>query len=197
MPHSPWRQRRKDSHTGRPVASRPSIAASSVGRQQRQRLEQDEVGRLGLVGEQAREQPDRLGRLVGVDVAVEREGDRALAVAAELVHRLAGEPQPAAPDVHPVHGRVAVGPQARAVGGQRRGQAPGVGRDDVAAGLEVLAVHAQHGVGALDQRARAPQRLVERVLGAGRVRQLRADAAVEDHAALLGDRPRDVLDRRP
>ena len=57
---------------------------------------------------------------------------------------------------------------------------------------DVLAVHAQDGVGALDQRARAPQRLVERVLGAGGVRQLGADAAVEDHAALLGDRPRDV-----
>ena len=38
----------------------PSIAASSDGREQRQRLEQDEVGRLGLVGEQAREEPDRL-----------------------------------------------------------------------------------------------------------------------------------------
>ncbi len=169
------------------------------GREEREGLEQHEVGRLGLVGEHAREEPGRLGRLVGVDVAVEREGDRALAVALELVDGLAGEAQPAAPDVHPVHGRLAVRPQARAVGRHRRGEAPGVGRDDVAAGLDVLAVHAQHGVGALDQRSRAPQRLVERVLGLGGVRQLGADASVEDHAALLGDRPRDVLigARRP
>ena len=167
------------------------------GREQRQGLEQDEVGRLGLVGEQARQEPDRLGRLVGVHVAVEGERDCAVAVALELVHRLAGEPQPAAPDVHPVHGRVAVRPQARAVGRHRRGQAPGVGRDDVAAGLDVLAVHAQHGVGTLDQRPRAPQGLVERVLALGGVRQLRADPAVEDHAALLGDRRGRCADRRP
>src|SRR5919197_1742929 len=31
MPHSPWRQRRNDSQTGRPVASSPAIASSSVG----------------------------------------------------------------------------------------------------------------------------------------------------------------------
>ena len=145
-------------------------------REQRQGLEQDEVGRLGLVGEQAREQPDRLDRLLGVDVAVEREGDGALALAVELVHRLAGEAQPAAPDVHPMHGRVAVGPQARTVGGQRRGQAPGVGRDDVAPGLQVLAVHAQDGVGVLDQRARAPQRLVERLLAIRRPAAARCPA---------------------
>jgi hypothetical protein len=54
-------------------------------------------------------------------------------------------------------------------------------------------VHAQDGVGALDEGPRAPQRLVERALRAGRVRQLGADAAVEDDAAPLGDQPRDAL----
>jgi hypothetical protein len=60
-------------------------------------------------------------------------------------------------------------------------------------------VHAQDGIGALDQRTRAPQGLVERAVGTAGVRQLGADAAVEDYAALLGDRPRDVLigARRP
>jgi hypothetical protein len=60
-------------------------------------------------------------------------------------------------------------------------------------------VHAQDGVGVLDQRARAPQRLVEGVLGVGRVGELGADAAVEDQAALLGNRPCDPLvgARRP
>jgi hypothetical protein len=54
-------------------------------------------------------------------------------------------------------------------------------------------VHAQDRVGALDQRAGAPQRLVEGTLGDAGVRQLGADAAVEDDAALLGDRALDVL----
>ena len=43
----------------------------------RERLEQDEIGRL--VGEEPREQPDRALALGGVDVAVDRERDRAAA----------------------------------------------------------------------------------------------------------------------
>jgi hypothetical protein len=49
-------------------------------------------------------------------------------------------------------------------------------------------MHAQDRVGVLDEGACAPQRLVEGVLGAGRLRQLCAEAAVEDDAARRGDR---------
>jgi hypothetical protein len=49
-------------------------------------------------------------------------------------------------------------------------------------------MHAQNRVGVLDEGARAPQRLVERVLGAGRLGQLGAEATVEDDAARRGDR---------
>jgi hypothetical protein len=54
-------------------------------------------------------------------------------------------------------------------------------------------VHAQDRVGVLDQRASTPQRLVEGALRNAGVRQLGADAAVEDDAALLGDRALDML----
>jgi hypothetical protein len=47
---------------------------------------------------------------------------------------------------------------------------------------------AQDRVRVLDEGACAPQRLVERVLGAGGLGQLGAEAAVEDDAARCGDR---------
>ena len=65
------------------------------------------------------------------------------------------------------------------------GEAPRVGRDDVAALLDVAAVHVAHDVGGVDQRPRAPQRLVAPALGVGQAApELGGDAPVEDHAAL-------------
>ena len=133
----------------------------------RQRLEQDQIGRL--VGEQAREQPDRALALLGVDVAVDRERHGTALVAVALGDRLAGETQPPASEVHPVHRlrRAPVGGHALEEGAR---QPPGVRRDDVAAGGDVLAVHVAHGGRLLDERARAPQALVDGVLGVAEVR---------------------------
>ena len=53
-----------------------STVSNSDGRRTRQRLDEHEVGRRRLVGEQAREEADRLAAVGRVDVGVERERDR-------------------------------------------------------------------------------------------------------------------------
>ena len=143
------------------------------------RLQQDEVGRMVLEG--ARQQLDELAPGGAVDVAVDREGERDLVLAAGLLDRLAADLDAEARDVHPVQRREVPG----ALGLHLGGQAPGVGRDDVAALLDVGAVHVAHDVGVVDQRPRAPERLVAPALGVGQpAPELGGDASVEDHAAL-------------
>ena len=98
-----------------------------------------------------------------------------------LLDRLAADLDAEARDVHPVQRREVAGALALHLGGE----APGVGRDDVAALLDVAAVHVAHDVGGVDQRPRAPQRLVAAALGVGQpAPELGGDAPVEDHAAL-------------
>ena len=70
-------------------------------------------------------------------------------------------------------------------------QPPRVRRDDVAAGLDVAAVDVEHRGFLLDERARPPQALVDRVLGIAEMGQLGGGRAVENHADagpdLVGD----------
>ena len=142
-------------------------------------LQQDEVGRMVLEG--ARQQLDELAPGRAVDVAVDREGERDLVLAPGLLDRLAPDLDAEARDVHPVQRREVPG----ALGLHLGGEAPRVGRDDVAALLDVAAVHVAHDVGVVDQRPRAPQRLVAAALGVGQpAPELGGDATVEDHAAL-------------
>ena len=142
-------------------------------------LQQDEVGRVVLEG--ARQQLDELAPGRAVDVAVDGEGERDLVLAAGLLDRLAPDLDAEARDVHPVQRREVPG----ALGLHLGGEAPRVGRDDVAALLDVAAVHVAHDVGVVDQRPRAPERLVAPALGVGQpAPELGGDASVEDHAAL-------------
>ena len=154
-PHTPWRQRRKLVHTGIPVATSASMAASGeLVADEGDGLQQDEVGRVVLEG--ARQQLDELAPRRAVDVAVDGEGEGHLVLAAGLLDGLAPDLDAAARDVHPVQRREVPG----ALGLHLGGQAPRVGRDDVAALLDVAAVHVAHDVGVVDQRPRAPERLV-------------------------------------
>ena len=179
-PHTPWRQRRKLVHTGMPGGhERLDGGQGEAVADEGDRLQQDEVGRMVLEG--ARQQLDELAPGRAVDVAVDREGERDLVLAAGLLDRLAPDLDAEARDVHPVQRREVPG----ALGLHLGGEAPGVGRDDVAALLDVGAVHVAHDVGVVDQRPRAPQRLVAAALGVGQpAPELGGDAAVEDHAAL-------------
>ena len=70
---------------------------------ERDRLEQDEVGRVVLEG--ARQQLEELAPGRAVDVAVDAERERRLVLAAGLLDRLAADPDAAARDVHPVQRR--------------------------------------------------------------------------------------------
>ena len=155
------------------------------GSQDGQRLDQHEVGLYRLVGEQARQEAERLAPVGRVHVGVQRERDRGLAGPARLLHRGGRQPQAAPRDVHPVHGRARVVPEPRPVGGERRREPPRVRRQHVAARARVAAVHVEDEVGRVDQRARAPQPLVAR--SPADARELRADGAVEDDGAAVGD----------
>ena len=142
------------------------------------RLQQDEVGRMVLEG--ARQQLDELAPGRAVDVAVDREGEGHLVLAARLRDGVAPDLDAQARDVHPVQRREVPG----ALGLHLGGEAPGVGRDDVAAVLDVAAVHVAHDVGVVHQRPRAPERLVAPALGVGQPPpELGRDPSVEDHAA--------------
>jgi hypothetical protein len=96
-------------------------------------LDDEEVRRL--VGQGAAQQPDRLGPVGAVDVGVDREGDRHLALAPLLGHRLAHEPDAPPRELGPA--------RVPAAGGRRREQPLGVGGDDVAAGADVVPVQGE------------------------------------------------------
>src|SRR5262249_25829156 len=91
---------------------------------EREGLEQDQVGRVLL--EYAGEKADGLVALGRVDVAVDAERHRAVAGAAALLDRAAGEANALAGDVHPVNGAGGI-PERGAVASERARQAPGVG----------------------------------------------------------------------
>jgi hypothetical protein len=157
-----------------------------VGRaaDEREGLHQQQIGRLVL--ERAREQPDRLESLGGVDVAIQAERDGAVVRPAAFLRGLAGELHPATGDVHPVQrfGRPADEPPAVPYRGR---EPPGVGGEQVAAGIDVAAVNLLDLGGLLDDRADPPQVLLGLRPLAGDVDQLRADCAVEHHAAVAGN----------
>ena len=69
---------------------------------ERERLEQDQI-RPRLL-ERPRQQPDRLAAIAGVDVAVDAERDRDLALAAGVRSRVTRETDGAAREIHPVDG---------------------------------------------------------------------------------------------
>ena len=80
-------------------------------------------------------------------------------LAPRLGRRLARELDAEPRDVDPV-ARVALREPRALLGLGRRQDRPGGGREDVAAGREVPAVHVEHGLGRLVQRPGAPQLLV-------------------------------------
>ena len=150
---------------------------------QRHRLQQHEVGRLVL--EDAGEQLEALEALLVGHVAVQAEGHGAVATAALLAGCLPREADAPAREFHPVGGRLA---RRAAQRGQVALDAPGVGGDDVAAHVHVRAVHAHHGLGRIQQRPRAPHRVVgELVAGGLEPLELGGDPAVEHNALLLGN----------
>jgi hypothetical protein len=161
-----------------------------VGRvaHERERLEQDDVRRIGLP--RTAEQADRLRAVRRVEVTVEAEGHRDLAVAARLGDRLAREPDALTRHVHPVDG-AGRAPDPRAAVAQRRGQAPGVGRDDVAARLRVAAVHGTHVVGRVEDRAQTPEMLLALRAIAGDLDELGTGRAVQHHAPVTRDEVHD------
>ena len=146
-------------------------------------LQQDQVGRLLL--EDAGEQLQALQPLFVGDIAMEAEGHGDLALTADVRHGLAGEPDPAAGELHPVPGRH---PRQRALAVHRALDPPGVGGDHVAADLGVAAVDLPDGLGCVEQRPDPPHRVVaELVAGDLELLQLGGDPAVEDHALLCGE----------
>jgi hypothetical protein len=153
---------------------------------EREGLEQDEVGRVGLEG--AREQADRLRRVRAVDVAVEAEGDGDLPLPARLGDRLAGEAHALARDVHPVD-RPRRAPDARRAVAQGGRQRPRVGGDHVAARLGVASVHGADLGRRVEDRAQAPEVLLALGPVARDLDELRARRAVQHDAAVLGDEP--------
>jgi hypothetical protein len=140
-------------------------------------LQQDEVGRMVLEG--ARQELDELAPGGAVDVAVDREGEGHLVLASGLLDGLAADLDAAARDVHPVQGSEVPG----ALGLHLGGEAPRVGRDDVAALIDVAAVHVAHDVGVVGPRPtcpRAPRR--------ARARRRAADARARWRCLRRGSR---------
>ncbi len=179
-PHTPWRQRRKLVHTGIPVATSASMAARVSW--SRIRVMVSSRMRSGGWSSKVRGSSSMNSRRAGPSMSpLMREGEGHLVLAAGLRDGLAADLDAEARDVHPVQRREVPG----ALGLHLGGEAPGVGRDDVAAVLDVAAVHVAHDVGVVDQRPRAPERLVAPALGVGQpAPELGGDASVEDHAAL-------------
>ena len=179
-PHTPWRQRRKLVHTGIPVATSASMAARV--RPSRMRVMVSSRMRSGGWSSKVRGSSSMNSRRAGPSMSpLIEKASATSSLLAGLLDRLAPDLDAEARDVHPVQRREVPGALALHLGGE----APRVGRDDVAALLDVAAVHVAHDVGGVDQRPRAPQRLVAPALGVGQpAPELGGDAPVEDHAAL-------------
>ena len=154
---------------------------------QREGLEQQHVGRV--VREHACEQLDRLATARRVDFLGDREGDGAVLFAPGLRRGLARELDAEARDVDPV-ARLAVGEPRALLGLGRRENRPGGGGEDVAARGEVTAMHVEHGLGRLVERAGAPHLLIR--VAAGEALDLGLDTAVENHALLGAEQRLDV-----
>ena len=157
-------------------------------RHHRQRLQQDQVRRIGR--ERPAEQRHRLGAIRAthpVDVAVERERDHAFVRATRLGDRLPCHPDAAARGLHPIHVAMLVTLELAAAVDQRR-QRPRVRRDHVGTRFGIAPVHPAHLVELRGERLDPPQPFV---ILAVAMRQLGGHATVEDHAPLLCDR---VLD---
>jgi hypothetical protein len=157
---------------------------------ERERLEQDQVRRLVL--ERPAEQPDRLLAVGRVDVPVEAERDRHLVPAAGVLRGGPGEPHRTPRDVHPVHRDLAL-PQPGAAVAERGRQPPGGGGDHVAAGLGVAAVDRRDLAGAVEQRADAPESVLDVRAVARDLDQLAPDRPVEQHAGVGGEQPLDPV----
>ena len=199
MPHSPWRQRRKDSHTGRPVSSSPSIAASSDG------LSSDRVSsriRSGGSGSSAKRRASSLIVSAASSESTSPLSEKATAHSPSRSSSCTAWRASRSP-------RRPTSIQCTGVSrsGHRRG--PSVARAEARPQVLVEMTSqpacrysrcTRSTASGFSISARVPhRRLVERLPGSGRLRQLGAEAAVEDHAALLGDRPRNAVigARRP
>ena len=180
-PQTPCRQRRNDSHTGRPVCSSSSTVSNVSGSRIRVRVSSSR--RSGGSSSKTRESSSivprrsRRVRLLG-----DREGDGAVAAAAGLLDRLARQAHAEPRDVEPLGAAAGAGAVAHLElgGGEDR---PRVGRDDVAARGDVRAVHVEHGLRGPVQGPGAPQLGV----GVGVPLQLRGHAAVQDDAPVRRD----------
>ena len=179
-PHTPWRQRRKLVHTGIPVATSASMAASVSW--SRMSVMVSSRMRSGGWSSKVRGSSSMNSRRAGPSMSPLIEKARAtssLRPACSIASRPISTPRRA------MSIQCSGARWPGALGLHLGGEAPGVGRDDVAALLDVAAVHVAHDVGVVDQRPRAPQRLVAPALGVGQpAPELGGDASVEDHAAL-------------
>ena len=153
---------------------------------ERQRLDQDQVGRVVL--ERPREQPDRLAAIGGIDVAVDAERDRDLVGPTGFGRGFAGEANAATREVHPVD-RLARLPQLLAAVAQCGGDAPGVGADHVAPDVDIAAMDGLDVGRGFEDRGQAPQMVLELGPLAGDADQLGAGGAVHDHRVVGGDQP--------
>ena len=151
---------------------------------QRQRLHQDQVGRVLL--ERPREQADRLAPVGGVDVTVDAERHRDLVGATAFGRGFASEADAAPRQVHPVD-RLARLPESCLAVAQRGGETPRVGADHVAPDLDVAAMDRLDVAGVLEDRGQTPQMLLELGSLAADADQLGAGGAVHDHRVIGGD----------
>ena len=155
-----------------------------------QRLDQDQVGRVLL--ERSREQTDRLAAVGGVDVAVDAERDRHLVFPLRFGGRLAGEPNSATREVHPVD-RFTRLPQSGLAVPEGGRETPCVRADHVAPDLDVAAMHRLDVAWVFEDRGQAPQMLFELGPLAADADQLGAGGTVHDHRLVGRDQPREPL----
>ena len=191
-PHTPWRQRRKLVHTGMPVATSASMAASV--RPSRMSVIVSSRMRSGGWSSKVRGSSSMNSRRAGPSMSPLIENASATSSflpACSIASRPTSTPRRAMSIQ--CSGARCAGALALHLGGE----APRVGGDDVAALLDVAAVHVAHHVGGVDQRPRAPQRLVarrarRRAAGARarwRCRRRGSRSARPSAAPRRGDRP--------
>ena len=121
---------------------------------ERERLEQDQVGRL--LGEHTGEELERPAATWRVHLLGDCEGDRALVRTASVLDRTSREPDAEPRDVHPVR-RLSCSrprPDLELRCGQDR---PGVRRQHVAARVDIALVHVEDGLWRPVERPRAPE----------------------------------------
>ena len=175
-----------DPHGQAGVDQESDGVARTVVLQHGQRFEEHEVGRF--VAEATQQQLHCFQVLVRDDVAAYAEGDGTLVAASQFADGLSGDAHRVAREIHPVHGACAQC-QARHPAAGRIEDAVGVGRDDVAARLDVALVYVGDGLGHVLDGFETPVVVVRQpeVAGAACL-QFGRHCAVENDAAVAAHR---------